>query len=247
VALTDHKSGAVLAVIIALAALDPARAQDAGALFQEALRRDMEGGGTEAAFQLYFRAAEAGHPEAQFNVAAMLDTGRGVTPDVSQAATWYARAASHGVKRAAYNLGQLYETGQGVLRNLDIARAWFEASQLPAARERIASMKPMAKRPDILSPPSLVSPVDNSPATSVVELVWTSRPQPEPVQFYVELHRRTGSASNDIFSGFVSTTSMSIRLHDPGIYVWRVFAVAGKGGRYAASDWAFFRSETPSQ
>jgi hypothetical protein len=246
-ALTGDRSRAALGVIIALAMSTSGRAQDAGALFNEALRRDMEGGAAEAAFQLYLRAAEAGYPEAQFNVAAMLDTGRGVTSDIGRAATWYGRAASHGVKRAAYNLGQLYETGQGVPRNPDIARAWFEASQLPAAKARMANMVPETQRTGILSAPSLVSPATNVTLSSGVELVWTSRPQPEPVQFYVEVRIGVASAPRDVFSSFVSTTSINVPLREPGAYAWRVLAVARKAGRYATSDWATFRLDAPSQ
>jgi len=63
-----------------------ASAEDPSALFREALRQDLMGGSTGArlAFDMYRRAAEAGLPEAQFNVAIMLDSGRGVSPDVAQ-------------------------------------------------------------------------------------------------------------------------------------------------------------------
>jgi TPR repeat protein len=60
-----------------------------------------------------------GHTQAQFNVAAMLDSGRGAPRDVAQASIWYARAAAGGNRRAAFNLGQLYESGEGVPANID--------------------------------------------------------------------------------------------------------------------------------
>ena len=66
------------------------------------------------------RAAESGHVQAAFNVAAMLDSGRGAPRDVAQAAIWYARAAAGGNRRAAFNLGQLYESGEGVPANIDL-------------------------------------------------------------------------------------------------------------------------------
>ena len=87
------------------------------------------------------RAAESGHTQAAFNVAAMLDSGRGAPRDVAQAAIWYARAAAGGNRRAAFNLGQLYESGEGVPANVDLSRAWYAAADLPAARERLAETR----------------------------------------------------------------------------------------------------------
>ena len=77
----------------------------------------------------------------------MLDSGRGATRDVAEAAVWYARAAAAGNHRAAFNLGQLYESGEGVPANADLARAWYAAADLPAAREHLAEIKAAADRP----------------------------------------------------------------------------------------------------
>ena len=79
-----------------------AREDAASSWFEEALRSDA-GGDARSAFALYRRAAEAGLPAAELNVAVMLDSGRGVAADTAEAATWYARAAVHGEVRAAYN------------------------------------------------------------------------------------------------------------------------------------------------
>ena len=222
-----------------------ARAEDPKAWFDEAVRDDLEGEGkAPLAFALYLRAAQAGLPQAEFNVGVMLDSGRGVGPDAAQAATWYARAATHGNRRAAYNLGQLYEAGQGVPRNADLARAWFAASDLPAARERRFTPEVRdAVAP--LSGPILVAPAagaDLDPGQAGVELVWTSKPQPEPVRFLVELRALDQAGSHEVFSSDVGVSSaLATSAGARGDYAWRVSAVAVGTGRYTASDWVRFR------
>ncbi|MER9232166.1 sel1 repeat family protein [Mesorhizobium sp. M0622] len=236
-------------LLLALAeSVTPASAEDPSALFREALRQDLMGGPTGArlAFDMYRRAAEAGLPEAQFNVAIMLDSGRGVSPDMAQAATWYARAASHGIRRAAYNLGQLYEAGQGVPQNVDLARAWFKASGLPAARARLTAIRSGGAKAATLSAPILIAPtygeLIGSSANSV-ELVWTARQQPAGVRFFVELLALVPSGSSEIYSGFVDISSLNVALSShKGAFAWRVLAVARRGGRYAASDWSYMRT-----
>ncbi|UXN67440.1 sel1 repeat family protein (plasmid) [Phyllobacterium sp. A18/5-2] len=242
-----RRFSAVATLLLAFAqSATSAGAEDSSALFREALRQDLKGGPADArlAFDMYRRAAEAGLPEAQFNVAIMLDSGRGVSPDVAQAATWYARAASHGIRRAAYNLGQLYEAGQGVPQNVDLARAWFKASDLPAARARLTAIRSGGAKAATLSAPVLVAPADGEligSGANNVELVWTARQGPEGVRFFVELRALVPSGSREIYSGFVDVSSLNVALSSSfkGAFAWRVFAVAQGSGRYAASNWSY--------
>ena len=223
--------------------MTPARADDPTLWFDEAVQYDLKGETAPLAFALYQRAAAAGLPQAEFNVAVMLDSGRGVKPDVKQAALWYARAASHGERRAAYNLGQLYELGEGVPRNVLLARAWFAASDLPAARERLTALAPYRAEAETLSSPTLVAPVGVTPRnrTGGIELVWTSLPQPESVRFFVELRAAGDAPGQEIFAGFVDTSSVFVTIKTMGgSYVWRVLAVAQTAGQYTASDWQQF-------
>ncbi len=242
--------GGLLGLLCALASTT-ARADEAGEWIDQAVRFDLEGH-ADLAYISYHHAAEIGQAEAEFNVAVMLDSGRGVAPDLAEAATWYARAAARGNHRAAYNLGQLYEAGQGVPRNIAVARAWFTASDVPAARARIAALRDAephganARDHDVgpLRPPSLVAPLAGSRSGAEaggVELVWTA-PQPaEPVRYYVELRMLEGAASHEVFSRFTGTTGVLATIPPvAGDYTWRVSAVAGEAGRYAASDWQRF-------
>ncbi len=212
--------------------------------FNEAIRHDAEGD-AGLAYALYHRAAETGMPEAEFNVAAMLDSGRGVRADIAEAATWYARAAAHGDARAAYNLGQLYEAGEGVPRNPYLARAWFTASSLGAAREHLAAAPPHTTQAvQLLKAPTLVAPPPGKRVDARlddIEFIWTAQDSSEPVRFFLELRSLDAGGSREVFSSFAETSSLSAKMPAAsGAYAWRVMAVAPETGTYAASAWTQF-------
>jgi hypothetical protein len=190
------------------------------------------------------RAAELGHSQAEFNVAAMLDSGRGAPRDVTQASIWYARAAAAGNRRAAFNLGQLYESGEGVPSNADLARAWYAAAGLPAARERLSEVKSPADRPASVRPPEPLFPSKASalePGSQQVDLVWTSAVEPEPVRYFVELRVLDAGASRETWSGFVDVSSVRLPLPAGAENLaWRVSAVARGLANYAVSGWSAF-------
>jgi TPR repeat protein len=71
----------------------------------------------------YSRAADSGHPEAQFNLARLYADGEGVKRDQEQAARWVSAAAGQGYKPALANLGERYAMGRGVAQ--DDKRAYF--------------------------------------------------------------------------------------------------------------------------
>lgn len=71
------------------------------------------------------RAAEQGHPGAQFNLACFYDLGRGVPRDGTKAVEWYERAASQGFVMALGNLGVLYEQGKVVPQDYSKAVYWY--------------------------------------------------------------------------------------------------------------------------
>jgi len=65
----------------------------------------------------YTKGAEAGLPDAMYNLGCCLDKGEGeAAPDCPAAADWYRRAADAGVGEAAENLSNMYTLGRG--------RAW---------------------------------------------------------------------------------------------------------------------------
>lgn len=62
----------------------------------------------------FARAAEAGDPDAQHDLALIYVQGRGVPRDYETAAYWFRQAADQGNANAQYNLGVMHERGLGV-------------------------------------------------------------------------------------------------------------------------------------
>ncbi|GGX02418.1 tetratricopeptide repeat protein [Undibacterium macrobrachii] len=75
----------------------------------------------QSAHQLLLGAAEAGMPEAWFEVALNFEAGIGVDKDPEKATYWYTRAANFGNAAAMNNLAAKYMEGSGV--NLDVKKA----------------------------------------------------------------------------------------------------------------------------
>jgi hypothetical protein len=215
--------------------------------FERALSLDIGAEGAPDAVQAFAamrRAAELGHTQAEFNVAAMLDSGRGAPRDVALASLWYARAAAGGNRRAAFNLGQLYESGEGVPVNVDLSRAWYAAADLPAGRERLKERGTIADRPALVQAPEPLFPSGKSslqPGLQQVDLVWTSPLEPEAVRFFVELRILDGSASREVWTGFVDVSSLRLPLPPSAQNLaWRVTAVTRGSANYAVSYWSVF-------
>ena len=70
-------------------------------------------------------AALKGDPTAAYEVGVRFAEGKGVAPNLDEAAKWYDRAAQAGVVPAIFRLGTLYEKGLGVKKDIDIARRYY--------------------------------------------------------------------------------------------------------------------------
>ncbi len=81
-----------------------------------------------AAYAWYLRAAQAGSPEAQTEVATAHYLGRGAPRDSAAAAHWYLEAAKRGDVGAQYLVASMLEQGDGVPRDLRLARYWYEVA-----------------------------------------------------------------------------------------------------------------------
>jgi len=73
----------------------------------------------------YQRAAQKGHPEAEFNLARLYAGGHGVKKDEEQAARWVSASATQGYAPAMANLGLRFATGNGVTQNEQRAYFWL--------------------------------------------------------------------------------------------------------------------------
>jgi TPR repeat protein len=74
----------------------------------------------------FYRAAEQGYADAQFNLGLLYVNGEGVEMDAAKAVELFYQAAEQGNVDAQNNLAAMYYTGEGVGRDVDKAIAWFE-------------------------------------------------------------------------------------------------------------------------
>ena len=87
--------------------------------------------------------ADDGEVEAQFYMAYMYETGKGVERDDGKAAEYYHLAADQGHDRAQFNLGLAFERGRGVEQDLAQSLEWYllAANQgFPRAQYKVAEM-----------------------------------------------------------------------------------------------------------
>jgi TPR repeat protein len=76
--------------------------------------------------QKQFReAAERGDAAAQYSLALMYDSGKGVPQDDAEALRWYQEAAEQGYGPAQYNLSMVYFFGKGTPQDSVAAYKWI--------------------------------------------------------------------------------------------------------------------------
>ncbi len=70
-------------------------------------------------------AALKGDPAAAYEIGMRFAEGKGIAPNLDEAAKWYGRAAQAGVVPAVFRLGTFYEKGLSVKKDVDIARRYY--------------------------------------------------------------------------------------------------------------------------
>jgi len=70
-------------------------------------------------------AALKGDPAAAYEVGMRFAEGKGIAPNLDEAAKWYDRAAQAGVVPAIFRLGTFYEKGLSVKKDIDTARRYY--------------------------------------------------------------------------------------------------------------------------
>lgn len=79
-----------------------------------------------AAFRLWLPLAEAGDPQAQFNVGRCYDRGDGVDKDSSKAKYWYLKAAGQNDPRALFNLYLFFSDAKSAEKDSETAEAYLK-------------------------------------------------------------------------------------------------------------------------
>jgi TPR repeat protein len=93
-----------------------ARTTDPESLFQQGYKAGFESvhPNWNKAFQLWLKAAEAGHIRAQFYLGTCYDVGRGAKRNLEKAYYWYYQSAIAGKMESQYNIGFFYRVGEVV-------------------------------------------------------------------------------------------------------------------------------------
>src|SRR3972149_1129400 len=94
--------------------------------------------------------AEQGDARAQYQLAGLYRSGRGVPVDLKEAFQWMQKAARQGHAKAQYNLGGMYENGWGVHADKKEALRWYgtaAAQDHARAKDRL-DPGAGAKKPD---------------------------------------------------------------------------------------------------
>lgn len=82
----------------------------------------------ELGAELMQKAAEAGHTEAQANLAFLHISGMGVEESLPRAAYWMEQAATKGDLPAQFRYGLMLERGEGTDRSYEEAAYWYKAA-----------------------------------------------------------------------------------------------------------------------
>ncbi|MDP1558209.1 MAG: tetratricopeptide repeat protein [Nitrosomonas sp.] len=88
----------------------------------------------------FYRSAEQGYADAQFNLGLMYANGEGIEQDMAQAVELFKRAAEQGNIDAQNNLGAMYFTGEGVPRDERKAIEWFEKAAAQGSADAKANL-----------------------------------------------------------------------------------------------------------
>ena len=74
----------------------------------------------------WIKDAEAGKPEAEFNLGLVYLQGDGTPKDAARAASWFEKSARQGYAEAQFRLGRMYARGEGVRTDPAKAFGWIE-------------------------------------------------------------------------------------------------------------------------
>src|SRR4249920_2149712 len=107
----------------------------------------LRAGDFERAADLLEQRAQAGDAEAQYHLASLFRSGRGVAHDDALAFRWMKAAAEKGHAKAQFNLGKMYLAGRGIAANTREARVWLAKAAAQGLAEAAALSSRLAERP----------------------------------------------------------------------------------------------------
>ena len=107
-----------------------------------AVKSAVRAGSFKQVAELLERAARSGNAEAQYQLASLYRSGRGVTKDEGIAFKWMQDAAGQGHTKAQFSLGKMYLAGHGIAPDRNKAESWLHQA---AARGNDNAIKLLAE------------------------------------------------------------------------------------------------------
>lgn len=98
------------------------------------------------ALRWYYKGAEQGHPQAQYNLGVMYHKGQGVPRDDVKALRWLCQAAEQGVAEAQHDVGTSYAKGRGVPQDYVLAYMWLNLAAAQGVEQAAIGRNTVAKR-----------------------------------------------------------------------------------------------------
>lgn len=118
----------VFAFILLASFCTSANVKAVGERFYENAQTAIDFTAIELGAELMQKAAEAGHTEAQANLAFFYIAGMGVEKSLPRAAYWMEHAATKGDLPAQFRYGLMLERGEGTRRSYEEAAYWYKAA-----------------------------------------------------------------------------------------------------------------------
>jgi ankyrin repeat protein len=127
----------------------------------------------ERAAVIYRSLAQAGSPEAQYQLASLYRSGKGVEPDATEAVRWLRQSAEAGNADAQYALATMLANGRGTAPDAADAGRWYRAAARqghPGARRQLQTrpVEPVAALDD---QKGLVSAAERGDTSEVLRMV----------------------------------------------------------------------------
>src|SRR5215471_13484503 len=118
------------------------------------------------------KAAESGNAEAQYRLASLYRSGRGVPQDELQAFKWMKAAAEQNHMNAEFNLATMYLAGRGVAADVGQATVWLKKAASRGHGEAVKLLAEISTR----------RVTDPSPANSAQTQVPEERREPTRIE-----------------------------------------------------------------
>ena len=118
---------AALIAVLALFCGTPVWAGDAKySDFDAATAAAVRSGSFGDAVKLLEKRAKSGDREAQYQLASLYRSGRGVAADDAIALKWMRAAADQGHAKAQYSMGKMFVSGRGTIADIAAGKVWLQ-------------------------------------------------------------------------------------------------------------------------